>query len=391
VQLKQADHPEIAPPKLRVAMPLPAALNEPSRTVLRPRPWNSFFVRMLISLLGVALPFFIIARLIPNVLAPWGIGPEIAATVLLVGITAVAARLMIRPVVTLSRAAALAESGDLSARVTPSGSTEMVQLGEAFNALLERLAGVRVGLRGEVSEAAASLAEVADRLAAATLEQTTATEATSAGMDELSRTSTSIAETAAGVAMQAADVRGKIEMAHGELQGSAERVVTLAKRVGEIEGILVLIDDIADQTNLLALNAAIEAARAGESGRGFAVVADEVRRLAERSKAAAAQIGALVEGAQVQSRATVMAVERRAGQMDLWLSMMGAMAEASGRVQLATQVQRSTVDQAVAAIEHIAESSRSVAGTAQEIALSAARHGRLAAELSNTRMSGAHR
>ena len=107
---------------------------------------------------------------------------------------------------------------------------------------------------------------------------------------------------------------------------------TLARQVGEIEGILVLIDDIADQTNLLALNAAIEAARAGEAGRGFAVVADEVRRLAERSKAAAAQIATLVDDAKAQSQATVLAVETRGHQLALWLGMMGTMAEASGRV-----------------------------------------------------------
>src|SRR5258707_2999939 len=142
-------------------------------------------------------------------------------------------------------------------------------------------------------------------------------------MEEVARTSASIADTVDRVAIQAGEAQTNLELAQTDLKASGDRTLALAGRINEIEGILELIDDIADQTNLLALNAAIEAARAGESGRGFAVVADEVRRLAERSKAAAAQIGALVDGAKIQSTDTVVAVERRSGQMELWLSMMG--------------------------------------------------------------------
>jgi methyl-accepting chemotaxis protein len=356
-------------------------------SITRPRVWDSFFARMLIGLLGVALPFFIIADLVPDLLARWGVGPELLATVLLVGITGVTARLMIRPVIVLSRAAARAESGDLSARVIPGGSTEMRQLGQTFNAMLDRLGALLFRLRGEVAESAADLTAAAVQLAAATLEQTTAASQTSANMEELARSSVSIASTAAGVATKAGEVRAKIVTAQTELKSSGENVLALAQRVGEIEGILVVINDIADQTNLLALNAAIEAARAGDAGRGFAVVADEVRRLAERSKAAAAQIATLVEGALAQSQATVMAVESRSRQMETWVAMMATMSEASGQVQLATEQCRSTVEQVVVAIEQIAESSRSVATTAQEIALAATRQDELAADLANDRGS----
>jgi methyl-accepting chemotaxis protein len=343
--------------------------------------WDSFFVRMVVSLVAVALPFLIIARLVPNLLARWGVGPELLAVVLLIGITGVASRMMIRPISALSRAAARVESGDLTARVVPAGSGEMRLLGQTFNGMLERLSGMLFSLRGEVADSAAELAAAAEQLAKATVEQTNAASRTSATMEELSRGTLSIAETAAGVATQAGEVRASIVGAQKELQAASDRVVGLAQRVGEIDGILVLINDIADQTNLLALNAAIEAARAGDSGRGFAVVADEVRRLAERSKAAAAQIAKLIEGAEVESDATVVAVERRGVQMALWLEMTGTMAEGSEQVQVATQLQRSSVEQAVVAIELIAENCRSVAATAQGIALAASRQGELAAAL----------
>jgi methyl-accepting chemotaxis protein len=352
--------------------------------------WDSLFARMLVSLLAVVLPFLVIAVLIPKLLEGKGIGVEMLATGLLIGTTAVVAGLTIRPVIALSQAAARVESGDLSARVVPGGSAEIRLLGQRFNAMVERLAGMKLQLRAEVSDSAARLAAVAEQLASATMEQTKAATKSSSTMEELARGTAVIADTAAGVATQADEVRAKITSAQAELKAAGQGVHALTQKVGEIESILDLIDDIADQTNLLALNAAIEAARAGETGRGFAVVADEVRRLAERSKAAAAQIANLVEGAKAQSLATVLAVETRGRQMELWLVMMGSMAEASGQVRTAIQSQRSAVEQAVLAIEQIAMNSRSVAATAQEIAVAASQQDGLAADLaSSDRTQGA--
>jgi methyl-accepting chemotaxis protein len=250
--------------------------------------------------------------------------------------------------------------------------------------MIERLSDVLLRLRGEVTESATSLATVAERLASATLEQTTAATATSANMEEVARSSASIADSVDRVAVQASEVQTNLELAQTDLRASGDRTLALAGRVNEIEGILELINDIADQTNLLALNAAIEAARAGDAGRGFAVVADEVRRLAERSKAAAGQIAKLVEGAQTSSSETVMALEKGVKQMERGLVMMRSMTEVSSQVQLASQQQRSSTQQVVLAIEHIAEGSRSVAITAQEIAAAAGRQGALAAELAES-------
>jgi methyl-accepting chemotaxis protein len=306
------------------------------------------------------------------------------STVLLIGFAIVFAILTTRPIVALARAAVRIEAGDLSARVNLKGGGEIRRLSDAFNAMVERLGGVLFRLRGEVTESAAKLSAAAEQLASATFEQTTAATATSASMEELSRSSAAVAATVDRVAAQAADTQTNLQLAQTDLKASGDRTLALASRVNEIEGILELINDIADQTNLLALNAAIEAARAGDAGRGFAVVADEVRRLAERSKAAAAQIATLVEGAQAQSSDTVMALEKGVKQMERGLAMMQAVVEAGGQMHAAHQQQRSSTEQVVLAIEHIAEGSRSVAATAQEIAAAAARQGELAAQLADT-------
>jgi methyl-accepting chemotaxis protein len=310
------------------------------------------------------------------------------STLLLLGFAIVLAVWTTRPIMALSRAAASVEAGDLSARVRLGGGAEVSRLGDTFNAMVERLSGVLERLRGEVTESATKLSEVADQLASATLEQTTAATATSASMEEVARTSGAIADSVDRVAIQAGEAQTNLELAQTDLKASGDRTLALAGRVNEIEGILELINDIADQTNLLALNAAIEAARAGDAGRGFAVVADEVRRLAERSKAAAAQIAMLVEGAQAQSSETVMALEKGVKQMERGLKMMQAITEVSGQVQVATQQQRTSTEQVVLAIEHIAEGSRSVAVTAQEIASAAARQGALAADLAGSGWEG---
>lgn len=343
--------------------------------------WDSLFVRMLFSLLAVALPFFVVAGLIPRLVAGSGGGVEIVAAAILIGVAAGVAGLTIRPVMALSRAAARVDSGDLSVRVIPAGSAETRLLGQRFNAMVEQLAGMKLQLRSEVSESAARLSTVAEQLARATMEQTTAATETSSSMEEVARGTVFIADTANGIGRQAGEVRGKITGAQAELIEAGEGVRALTQKVGEIEDILVVIDDISDQTSLLALNAAIEAARAGEAGRGFAVVADEVRRLAERSKAASAQIATLVEGARTHSQATVRAVETRGQQLAQWLSMMGAMAEAGGRVTVALQEQRAAVERAVEAIEQIAVNSRAVAATAQQIAVAASQQDELAADL----------
>jgi methyl-accepting chemotaxis protein len=225
------------------------------------------------------------------------------------------------------------------------------------------------------------LSAAVQQLATTTAEQSSGVAETSATMEELARAAASIAETVDHVATQADTTRNNLEQAQFDIRASGERTLALADRVGEVGVTLALINEIADQTNLLALNAAIEAARAGDGGRGFAVVADEVRRLAERSKSSAADIAKVIEGAQSESNATVVNMEHSARQMQEGLALLGEVADATARVRLTTQQQRSATEQVVVTMEQISNSSGQVSATARQIATSAGHLASLAANL----------
>lgn len=309
--------------------------------------------------------------------------------ILLLLLALVQFRLTLRPIVRLAGVASQLAMGRPAIIEATDRRDEIGQLTGALAAWQESSQRMVANLGDGSSKAAVSaskLSAAAEQLAAATAEQTSAATETSASMEELSRTSTAIAETLERVSVQAQETRDNLQQAQTDTQTSGERTLALAERVGDINQILGLINEIADQTNLLALNAAIEAARAGDAGRGFAVVADEVRRLAERSKTSAAKIAGIIEGAQTESNATVMAMEQSAKQMQHGLDLLAGVVDASDHVKLITQQQRTATEQVVEAMEQITVGSRQVSVTAQEISAAAASHAALASDME--RMSG---
>ena len=344
-----------------------------------PRPWDSFFLWTLAGSLVVVVPFLALAANLDLGRRGWVL--EAGSVALLVAILALTTWFTTRPVLALSRASAAVGSGDLSARAVPSGGGQTRRLTMTFNAVLDHFVKELPRLRGQASESAGRLSITAEQLASATAEQMQAATQTSTEMEALAASSGAISVATAGVVAQAAELRANIQRAQTDLQASTDRTLANAKRVNEIQGVLALLNDIADQTALLALNAAIEAARAGDAGRGFAVVADEVRRLAERSKAAAARISTLADGAQATSGEAVIAIERRGQQLDRWMAMTQEMGEVSQQVQPAVQQQQVATDSVRRAIQLFADRSRGMAAAAKEAASTAAAQAAIAAEL----------
>jgi methyl-accepting chemotaxis protein len=302
--------------------------------------------------------------------------------------------LTLRPVNKLAKVATVLAAGRSVAIQPTRRRDELGQLTSALAAWQRSSQNLVDGLRDGSSRAAASassLSSASEQLASATAQQTAATTETAASMDELARTSTTIADTLELVASQTIKTRENLELANVDTQASGSRAQALAARVHDITKILELINKVADQTNLLALNAAIEAARAGEAGLGFAVVADEVRRLAERSKSSAAKIAAIMAGAEAESTATVMAMERSAAQMHQSLALLASVVEASGHVKLITEQQRTATEQVGEAIVRITVGSRQVSDTARKISTAAASHATLASEMEEMSRSGTRR
>lgn len=219
--------------------------------------------------------------------------------------------------------------GDLSKRLTESGSDELYILSKNFNSFASNIQNIIVELCHTVQEISSSAAQSNDtamQTDTAIIKQKddiqqlfSSIESIVPAMndmaklanDGLNQASLSDSQATKGIS-KVEQTLGKINSLEGDIESLSGNVNNLAKGIDSISEVLNLIVGIADQTNLLALNASIEAARAGDMGRGFSIVADEVRSLSKRTQEATTEIRGMIESLQNEANSTVKVMQKSA-------------------------------------------------------------------------------
>jgi methyl-accepting chemotaxis protein len=263
----------------------------------------------------------------------WSCASMVIAALAVMGFAHTMAGRLIEPIhATIDVLKEIADSKDLTKRLTESGSDEFNDLHRSLNQLLGSIHQFVSHVAADaatLNEASAELSSTATNLSAGAIQSKGQSATVSSAAEEMAINMKNIAQSTKQMSTGMRWVASSVEQMTStisEIAQSAERSATVAAeatrlaevsnaKIGqlgsaadEIGKVIEVIQDIAEQTNLLALNATIEAARAGEAGKGFAVVATEVKELAKQTASATDDIRRRIEAIQSSTGEAVQSI-----------------------------------------------------------------------------------
>jgi len=262
---------------------------------------------------------------------------------------------------------------DISKTLDIDAKNEVGRMAGALNKMFEQLKTVIADVKTAASNVATGSQELSSgssQMSQGTTEQAASAEEASSSVEEMNATIRQNADNASQTEKIALQSSSDAQESGKAVSDSVTAMKQIAKKIG-------IVEEIARQTNLLALNAAIEAARAGEHGKGFAVVAAEVRKLAERSQAAAGEIGKL--------SVSSVDIADKAGQMLAKLVPdIQKTADLVQEISAASKEQTAGADQINSAIQQLNQVIQQNAGSSEEIAATAEELNSQAEQLQST-------
>ena len=290
----------------------------------------------------------------------------------------------------------IASSVDSLSRAADEGGASIVQMAAINDEMADHISELAASVEEtstSIEQMIASIKEVARNIEDLSL----AAEQTSTSMSEMEASIGQVQQNATATAGLAENVIRDAEKGADAVKRTLEGIDDirfsskvagdvirqLGVRIGAIDNILTVIDEVAEQTNLLALNAAIIAAQAGEQGRGFAVVADEIKDLAERTGASTKEIGALIRDIQEESMNAINAISKgeRSVEAGVQLSRAAERAlveivqSANSSTSMVRAIAQATVEQSKGS-KVVADAVERIARTVQQVAAATAEQAR---------------